>query len=414
MKHFARSELAQEIASAMQGKALFGDAPNGLFLSAPRRTGKSTFLQSDLRPQLERQGILVVYVDLWADQKRDPADLIAEALSKVIADNLGAVSKAVKAASVTTIGPMWLKMDTTRIGKPEGKTLAEALTMLHEMTRKPIALIIDEAQHALTSEAGENAMTALKAARDQLNTPNQVRLMLVMSGSDRDKLLRLVNTNGAAFYGSQVQRMPELGADFVGFVASIVEAQRPDLRPVDADTLTRAFQLFGARPQFFAAALGNALNPLTSTGARFEQQVLEAANRQREDDEAQMASEYLSLKPIEQAVLWRLLDMGDRFRPYDAQALKFYRERVAAAKGTAQATVTSQMAQAALESIRSRSPALVWKSARGEYAVDDALMHQWFTTLVRNGTWPPTLASSPGGEARPGKPARKTRAKAAR
>jgi len=28
-----------------------------------------------------------------------------------------------------------------------------------------VALIIDEAQHALTSEAGETAMTALKSAR---------------------------------------------------------------------------------------------------------------------------------------------------------------------------------------------------------------------------------------------------------
>jgi hypothetical protein len=43
-----------------------------------------------------------------------------------------------------------------------------------------------------TSKTGEVAMTALKSARDQLNRPGQVSLMLVMSGSDRDKLLRLV------------------------------------------------------------------------------------------------------------------------------------------------------------------------------------------------------------------------------
>jgi len=68
-----------------------------------------------------------------------------------------------------------------------------------EVAGKPVALIIDEAQHALTSESGENAMTALKSARDTLNGPDRVKLMLVMSGSYRDKLLRLVNTNGAAF-----------------------------------------------------------------------------------------------------------------------------------------------------------------------------------------------------------------------
>jgi hypothetical protein len=157
---------------------------------------------------------------------------------------------------------------------------------------------------------------------------------------------------------------------------------------VNTVVLTDAFQRFGARPQFFATALGNALNPLTSTGVRFEEQVLAAAVQQLKDDETQMESEFLSLKPIEQAVLWRLLEQGTRFRPYDAEALKFYREKVSAAGGIP-AKVTPQAAQAALEAIRSRSPALVWKSARGEYAVDDAMMHNWFASRVATQTWPP-------------------------
>jgi hypothetical protein len=389
VRHFPRAELAQSIVNAMQGKSLFGDAHNGLFLAAPRRTGKSTFLQADLRPELERQGVLVVYVDLWADQKRDPGDLIADAIAKAIVENLGVVAKTAKAARLesVTVGGV-LKIDTSRIGSV---TLTDALRALHEKTNKRVALIVDEAQHALTSEAGENAMSALKAARDQLNTPDTVRLMLVMSGSDRDKLLRLVNTNGAPFFGSQVQRMPELGKDFVDFVAGLIELQRPELKPVDRLALTEAFQLFGARPQFFAAALGDALSPLTPADGRFEAQVLAAAQQRLRDDEAQMESEYLSLRPIEQAVLWRLLEQGNRFRPYDAEALRFYREKVAAA-GTRDVKVTAQTAQAALENIRSRTPALVWKSARGEYAVDDAMMHKWFESRLKSGRWPP-LAS---------------------
>lgn len=105
------------------------------------------------------------------------------------------------------------------------------------------------------------------------------------------------------------------------------------------------------------------------------------------DDEGHMESEYLSLKPIEQAVLWRLLEQGNRFRPYDADALRFYRDKVG------QARVTAQQAQAALETIRSRTPALVWKSARGGYAVDDAMMHGWYMVRVAAGTWPPNEPS---------------------
>jgi hypothetical protein len=355
-----------------------------LFLAAPRRTGKSTFLQADLKPALEAAGVVVAYVDLWADPRRDPGSLIADAIARALAPRLGAVSRAAKAAgleSVTIAGA--LKIDVSKIGKIDGVTLPDALRALHEAAKAPVALIVDEAQHALTSEAGEATMSALKSARDQLNRPGQVNLMLVMSGSDRDKLLRLVNTNGAPFYGSQISRMPSLGQDFIEHVSRLVTAQRPELAPVDAATLLQAFESFGHRPQFFMEALGQALSPLSGLqGVRFEQAVLQSAQERQRADEAQMESEFLALRPLEQAVLWRLLEQGPRFRPYDGDALRFYRERVTG-------RVTPQMAQRALESLRERNPALVWKSARGEYAVDDAAMHRWFEQLTAQGRWPP-------------------------
>ena len=219
MLFYPRTTLAAELANALQGKAAFSDAPNGLFLAAPRRTGKSTFLQSDLMPELARRQVVVVYVDLWADQKRDPGSLIAEAVGRALMKQWGVVAKTAKSAGLESISVGGIKIDTSKIGRVDGTTLADALRALVEAAKNPVALIIDEAQHALTSEAGETAMAALKSARDQLNRPGQVKLMLVMSGSDRDKLLRLVNTNAAPFYGSQIQRMPELGPDFIAHIA---------------------------------------------------------------------------------------------------------------------------------------------------------------------------------------------------
>jgi hypothetical protein len=382
--HFPRQALARELVAALRGQAVFGDAHNGLFLAAPRRTGKSTFLQADLKPALEAAGAVVAYVDLWADPRRDPGALIADAIARALAPRLGVVSRAARAAgldSVTIAGA--LKIDVGKIGRIDGVTLPDALRALHEAARAPVALIVDEAQHALTSEAGEATMSALKSARDQLNRPGEVNLMLVMSGSDRDKLLRLVNTNGAPFYGSQISRMPPLGRDFIDHVARLITAQRPDLAPVDAALLLQAFESFGQRPQFFMEALGQALSPLSGlSGVRFEQAVLQAAKERQDADEAQMESEYLALRPLEQAVVWRLLSQGARFRPYDGEALRFYRDRVTG-------RVTPQMVQRALESLRERNPALVWKSARGEYAVDDAAMHRWFEQRAREERWPP-------------------------
>ena len=96
-----------------------------------------------------------------------------------------------------------------------------------------------------------------------------------------------------------------------------------------------------------------------------------------------MESDYLGLRPVEQAVLWRMLAQGPMFRPYDAEALRFYRDKSGQ-------PVSVTQAQKALESLRQRMPALVWKSARGEYALEDAAMHRWFEARVGTETWPPS------------------------
>ena len=387
--HFPRPSLAEEMCEALQGSNLFNDAPNGLFLAAPRRTGKSTFLQADLKPELERRGIAVVYVDLWAAPQRDPGELIAEAIGAVLRTHLGPIAKAAKASGLESIGIAGaLKIDTSKIGRPEGSTLTEALRALHLLAKSPVALIVDEAQHSLTSAAGEDAMTALKSARDQLNRPGQVNLMLIMSGSDRDKQLRLVNANAAPFYGSSIKHLPLLGDDFVTHLVGLIERQRPELAPVDQPQLAWAFQTLGQRPQFFIDALGQALSPFgdadtSAKGQRFEALVEVLARRRLDQDRQQMESDYLVLRPVEQAVVWRMLEQGPRFRPYDAEALRFYSEKTGG-------PVTRAMAQKAMEALRNRQPSLVWKSARGEYAIDDAAMHQWYQQRVAAGTWPPT------------------------
>ena len=382
MLYYPRTSLAVDLSNALQGKAAFSDAPNGLFLAAPRRTGKSTFLQSDLMPELARRQVVVVYVDLWADQKRDPGSLIAEAVGRALVKQLGVVAKTAKSAGLESISVGGIKIDTSKIGRVDGSTLADALRVLVEAAKNPVALIIDEAQHALTSEAGETAMAALKSARDQLNRPGQVKLVLVMSGSDRDKLLRLVNTNAAPFYGSQIQRMPELGPDFIAHIARLITQQRPDLPEVNQATLHAAFVLFGQRPQFFMEALGQVLSPLATHTGQFEDAMLAKALQQQQNDEAQMESDYTALKPLEQAVLWRMLELGTRFRPYDTDALQFYNEKTGD-------KVTVAKAQKALEGLRAHQPSLIWKSARSEYAVEDAAMLRWYVQRVAAATWPP-------------------------
>jgi hypothetical protein len=324
-----------------------------------------------------------VYVDLWSDKNRNPGALIADAVGRELGKNLGLVARTAKATGLDHVGIAgWLKVDTTKIGKIDGLTLAEALRALCETSGKPVALIIDEAQHSLTSTEGETAMTALKSARDQLNKPGAAQLLLIMSGSDRDKLLRLVNSNAAPFFGSAISRMPELDQEFIVHIAKMITRTYSELAPVDVPVLWDAFQRFAHRPQPFIRVLGEILNPLNPPEPGFEARVLELADLQRVDDERGMESAYLALRPIEQAVLWRMLEQRDRFRPYDAEALAFYREKTGE-------KITAQKAQNAIESLRMQTPSLIWKSAKGEYALDDTGMNKWFKKRGELGTWPP-------------------------
>lgn len=383
MISFRRRALAENLVRDMRGKATFSDASNGVFLAAPRRTGKSTFLQNDLAPALEDDGVVVVYVDLWSDTRRDPADLLADAITRALERHASAVAKTARKAGLKTLSIGGLSIDLQTIGKADGATLADALGALHRVAKKPVAMIVDEAQQALASDAGEAAMAALKSARDQLNRPGAANLMLVMSGSDRDKLLRLVHTSSAPFFGSQITSMPPLGRDYIAHVADLVAHGRPELVPIDGELLHAAFEAFGHRPQFFMEAVGQALSPVAGLdGTRFERAVMDRADERRRDDEARMEADFTALRPLERAVIWRLLECGARFRPYDGEALRFYGEKTGA-------RVTAPMVQHALESLRARSPALVWKSARGEYAVDDVAMHRWFAERVQQKRWPP-------------------------
>ena len=377
--HFKRPELARDIAQELLGKNLLSDAPNGLFLAAARRTGKTEFLKNDLRPALEQAGVLVAYVDLWADTSRSPMELIARALAQVVEQSLGLVAKAAKTTGLDSINIGGIKIDTSKIGKTDGMTLPEVLAVIRAQTGKKIALMIDEAQHALTSADGDATMSALKSARDQLKVDGEAQLLLIMSGSHRDKLMRLLNTSAAPFWGSQVRALPTLGRPFVEEIARQLQMQLGT--EFDEDVLMGAFTLCGERPQFFFDAIAEARTDAdAATG--FAHKLLQVAQLRRQRDRDGMSSAYVALAPLEQAMLWRLLQQEAAFKPFDAAALAFYSQHT-------DKKVTAAQAQKALEQLRDSDPPLVWKSLRGDYSLYDAEMHDWYAYLDAQHAWPP-------------------------
>ncbi len=95
---FHRTELAQTYADDALDTSL--GRSGGLFLAAPRRTGKSTFVRQDLVPALRGRGAEVIYVDLWVDKTKDPALLIANAVRDELKKEDGGITKLARKAGL--------------------------------------------------------------------------------------------------------------------------------------------------------------------------------------------------------------------------------------------------------------------------------------------------------------------------
>lgn len=384
--HHPRPNLAKTYADELMGKTPFSDAPNGLFLAGERRTGKTEFLRLDLQPEMQARGCLALYLDLMVDNSLPPLDAVRQALQQAVQDNLGGIAKIAKSMGLEKIGiPGVFGIDLRSIGKSDGLSLYQVLDVLHKATKKPVVLIIDEAQQALTSDEGETLMWGLKSARDQMKTARGGDLMLVMSGSHTEKLTLLLNSPSAPFWGSQVRAMPKLDDDFVQTYAARVRQERPELATVRSSEMVKAFEHFGRRPQLFIGAVGRAA-AASHDATEFEAALLRESMHQTQADRGRFTDAYLELSALEQAVLERLIAEGKAFRAFDAKALAFYAHR------TGKTKVTATQVQRAIDALRNNAEQLVWKSVRGDYAVYDQGLIGWHAFLVAQQAWPPQRA----------------------
>jgi len=376
---FKRPTLAAAMIAGLAGEGL-ADYSSGLFLAAPRRTGKSTFLREDLVPACTDRGWLAVYLDLWTNKQADPAALIEAAVARALQQYEGKLKKLLKTAGVEKISILrTVTWDFSKDRFPAGATLADALQLLSVVSGQMVVLIIDEAQHALETEAGLNAMFGLKAARDAMNqgdTPGELRL--VLTGSSRDKLAQLVLGRQQPFYGASVTPFPLLGDDFVEAFTSDVNAKLAPGNTFNADDMKRAFELVGRRPELLRSIVEQValqLGSAPSLGQLLEQGAAEVQTGVWVEYE----SAYFPLSPVQKAILLGMSESTLAKVPFSA-----YSESTLARIGDivrllgGDGAVTAQSVQAGLEALREKG--LVWRAGRGAYALEDRSMADW---LVR-------------------------------
>lgn len=385
---FHRPELATALADQALDTSL--GTSGGMFLAAPRRTGKSTFVRQDLVPEFEQRNLNVIYVDLWIDKTVNPAIHIANAIRTELAREDGAIAKTLKKLthmSKLTVGA-WgngLSFDLSQLNLSKDATLADALKALSTASQKKLILVIDEAQHALTTDEGINALFSLKAARDSLNTdPGRYGMQLVATGSNRDKLATLVNGREQAFYGADMVEFPTLGKDYVQWLVG-----RSKLN-LDIDLATDVFQSLGSRPEPFRKALSQtrlqlAINPGQDSNAL----LASLAAKGIQDSKTDFLNTVASLPPLQSALLRELA--ADSLTGPDVRRLGLFSAamkarllaRLEAEMGAGHGvSVETPSVQNALDKLREEN--YLWRSQRGSYAVEDEQFLEWLTNEDRD------------------------------
>jgi len=257
---FHRQKLAEEMADQLlQPQALQKGVRSGLFLGGLRRIGKTTFLRGDLIPALEARGAIVVYVDLWSNTAASPSDLLLGAVRKTLADLEQPASKALgltKRLKGLDLGAAGFKFgfSLADLGKGDGNTLAGAFSELVKQAKTDAVVIVDEVQHAMGSDDGENMLLALKAARDEINlTPNTPgHFLFVGTGSHRARVRELTIKGKAAFNGAMSQDFPVLEIDFVQW---LLKEAAMGARAPSVQTAFECFERLGRRPEELMKAL---------------------------------------------------------------------------------------------------------------------------------------------------------------
>lgn len=372
MDLFHRPALAEQMAKQLLEPGLLDQGlRSGLFLSGLRRTGKTTFLRQDLIPALEAKGAIVIYVDLWADTKADPATLVHAAIRRALADlqtpASGVLGRLARLKGVD-VGAAGFKFgfQLNEVGAKGGVTLAQALTEVIELARTDLVLIVDEVQQALAGDDGAQMLLAIKAARDAINprpdTPGH--FLFIGTGSHRAQVVGMTLQGKHAFAGATSVEYPTLDGDYVAYVLQgIAEEGAPVLPSVPV--ATAAFNLLGRRPEELIRALRQLQREDPTEADRLLPVIASTLKGAAADVELRKLED---LGVLAGAIFDRVARVeGDATGLFTADALADY-------AATVGREVTADQVQRVSEELRDAN--LIVRKGHGTYAVTDPFVQQ--------------------------------------
>ncbi len=373
---FHRPDLAISYCEGLKGSGL-SNFRSGLFLAGPRRIGKSTFIQADLVPCIQRRKWIPLLIDFWANTKSDPDILVRKAIMAEIGKNGGIFHKISEKTglSLKKINVkkkiLEAELEPREDALPEG-TIHDLLQELYNRTRKNIVLILDEAQYLLGQETGDDLLRALKAARDAMNLgAENPRLMFVFTGSDRDKLSELIQKKTQAFYGAPLETFPALGVEFIQAYVDRINAEQKHHK-FDVPAVRKAFSILKSRPESLFNAVGRVLS--RGTGTDINRILVEAAETEKKVAIDAMEKEVEGLNDLQKSILLVCLEketQGKKYNPFAKDTMEEYGKHFGSRPKVPRV-------QQSLDRLRKQG--LLWKTRYGTYAIEDDILMDWYAS----------------------------------
>ncbi len=367
--HCARPDLAQAYLAQLGAGVITSTS-----IFAPRRTGKTVFLRKDLTPAAEAIGYRVAYVDLW-QTKLAPALAIVRGLEEALepknmreraAAKLNEPLKKLKLkGSVGEVkGEAELEFADEKAATAElGLRIDELVGKLS--AKRPLLLLVDEAQELARTEANEDVAKSLRTAL----TKHRDRVRVVYTGSSRSKLSHMFSDPQAPLYapGMGVVDFPLLGHDLVEFAAKKFDAATMGTRALNVDVGVRVLERLQHRPEPFLAAV---LHMLANPGMTLELAAEGVVKAQAEQDD--YSGTWNSLTALQREVL--KLSLAPDFKPFAGATTKALAEKLGLPN------LAKPTLQSALRSLDDGN--ILSKSPRGPYEFDDHLFKRWVEALA--------------------------------
>jgi hypothetical protein len=373
--HCPRPELAQSYLR------LLG---SGLVVSttifAPRRTGKTVFLRQDLTPAALKAGYAVAYADLW-QTRHSPGVALIRALEdalqpatvgqrvmsrlKTPVHKLKAGGSAAGMAAEIELELADPRRNATEMALRLDELVAQAVA------KKPLLLLVDEAQELARNAANELVAAALRTTI----TRHRDRLRVVFTGSSRSRLAHVFLDADAPLYsvGATVQDFPLLGRELPEFVAGKFEAASG--RRLDVAEAWVEFQAFDHRPEpFLQAIVAMLMDPALTLATACARERAEAERRDNH------AAAWAQLDGLQRQLALRVLA--------DPDAAPFSKATLAAlAQALGTASLGASSVQHALKVLADRN--IVVKTARGQFVFDDPAFERWLRAESARAAPPP-------------------------